>query len=295
MLEATSILPPYRQAAPRGSWPPPLGAIILGDGRSEQGLRYQMRPALERAPWCPPCLIVSPASATPAILSALHALRGHPAYLNEPADAADLGLLAAGAVRQRPMPAGGDLAAYVIRRTGRHGLHRLLSYLLSAATEPGAVRIGPERTVRDRMRRFGQFSPRCWRTVGKLARIAARNGESSVEVMAWHAGIEPRTLRGWSARYLGTGLHEFRERVGWEWVLEAALRTAEYVTPSADAAIRLAPSLQAVGRAAIPSTLRVGVTWRRSRAGRPPRSAAPGTASERPTGPTGQHPALVDD
>jgi hypothetical protein len=51
----------------------------------------------------------------------------------------------------------------------------------------------------------------------------------SLEVLAGRAGVEARTLRAWTRRYLGATLYEYRGRVGWEWILECALRTAGYV------------------------------------------------------------------
>jgi len=291
MTDTTYILPPYFRARPARLSSPPLGAIAIGDARSEHAVSMHLAPTVERAPWCVPCVIVSPLTVDPAILSALHALPGHPVFIREPSLADDLPVLAVSAVRRRSAPTGRQMADYVTQRTGRWGLTGLLTSMLSAAADPAAGARLPDRTARDRMRRFGSLTPRCWRTIGNLARIAAAVTDASVDVMAWRAGVGPRTLRSWSARYLRTTLQEFRIRVGWEWVLEAALRVGGYV--QAEVAASAAPD---TSRAGMPPSVRTGLTWRPVRPSRLSTTTAAGRpAAQDAAAVNGRHPTLVDD
>ena len=75
---------------------------------------------------------------------------------------------------------------------------------------------------------YGRYTARDWRALGRLAAHAAsgRLGERRM-----YAPISLRTVCEYARKYLGVPYHFLAERVGWEWVLEAALRTARYVAP----------------------------------------------------------------
>jgi hypothetical protein len=275
---------------------PPLGTIVLSSADSAQRIASELEPFLSRAPWCIPCLAITDATAAPDVLAAIHGLPGQPVFIREPPNPELLPTLALAAVRRRTPPAGRLLADYVARRIGWPALRSTLESLLSAAAEEPATSEVPVRTLRDRLRRLGPLTPRCWRTIGTLSRIAATASGSGVDTLAWRAGVCPRSLRTWSRRYLGLSLREFRVNAGWEWVVEAALRKAGYVEAPAAVAPRLelvaariapaasgsvapdravsaaAPALRPPGRAvlrALPSGLR--------RRGREPAGAAGNT------------------
>jgi hypothetical protein len=232
MHDVRVLAPPYRLEDRPVDGLPPLGAVVLAWTDSVQRLRAEVAAVLARAPWCVPVLVVDDGVAAPEMLSAIHDVPGQPAFIRDPLNGAVLPALVLSAVRSRRPPTGRELAEYVVRRTGRVALRSALETLLSpgpAARAEPTTRLGPARTVRDRLRRFGPLSPRCWRRVGTLARVPGMAPGDGVDVIAWRAGVCPRSLRVWCRRFLGISLRALRERVGWEWVMESALRLAGYV------------------------------------------------------------------
>jgi hypothetical protein len=223
------LVPPYRQVSWVADGPPPLGAIALASASSVEQVSGGLKPLLKRAPWCVPCLVTATETATPTVLAAIHELPGQPVFLPGPLPVAGSGPVVVGAVRARPVPGGARLADFVVRRTGRPDLRLDLAALLGGETGEFAIVPPPERTLRDRLRRFGSFGTLGWRAVGTLCRAAARSERGSVERIATGSGIGARTLRAWVRRYLQVSMAEFRARAGWEWAMEAALRAGGYV------------------------------------------------------------------
>src|SRR5688572_7385533 len=211
--------PPYRQIGWLTDTVPPLGAIVLCGATSAEAITGTLRPLLRRAPWCAPCLITGAETATPRVLVAIHELPGQPAFVPGPLSDEALRVETLTAIRARPIPGGARLADFVVRRTGRPDIRLELATLLGVeAVEPVASLL-PERTLRDRLRRFGTFGSHCWRAIGALCRGASKQDRRSVDRLAVSVGVGPRTLRTWVRRYLGVTMSEFRSRVGWEWVL----------------------------------------------------------------------------
>jgi hypothetical protein len=232
MVKPRLLAPPYQHDHALAE-PPPLGSIAIAVADSARRVAEELEPFLFRAPWCIPCLVISDATAAPDVLAAIHRLPGQPAFIREPPSRTLLPGLALAAARHRAPPTGAMLADYVARRTGCAALRSTLATLLAAAAEEPAASVVPVRTLRDRLRRLGPLTPRCWRTIGTLSRIAATASGSGVDGLAWRAGVCPRSLRSWSRRYLALSLREFRRYAGWEWVLEAALRKAGLVAEPA--------------------------------------------------------------
>lgn len=233
MPDVKVLVPPYASIAsvPRGA-PPPLGTIVICHAVSPTVVAGPFRVMLERAPWCAPCLVTGPTTGEPDVLAAIHELPGQMAFVSAAPNDDDLlverTLMAVGS---REQPSGGRLAEYVMRRTGRTEFRAELAMLLARGTGPSLVKSLPVRTLRGRLRRFGRLTGHGWKTVGTLCRLGAIVSDDPVEFLAWRAGVEPRTLRTWTRRFLDVTLQEFRKRVGWEWVLEGALRVAGYLTP----------------------------------------------------------------
>lgn len=86
----------------------------------------------------------------------------------------------------------------------------------------------PYRTLCRQLHRLGPLRPRDWRALARLVGIGLGTGRAGVD-LARDSGIDPRTLRHRLRRLLGIGTHEYRERVGWEWILETALRRHGYL------------------------------------------------------------------
>ncbi len=252
------LVPPYRQLVWQADGVPPLGSVTIVAADSAESVAGLLTPLLRRAPWCVPCLVTGSATATPRVLVAIHELPGQPAFVSGPVD--DRGLVGpvVDAVRSRPSPGGARLADYVVRRTERPDLRFELANLLAIEPPEPIVADLPERTLRDRLSRFGSFGSHCWRAVGSLARLATKQEGGSVEGLATSAGVGPRTLRSWVRRYLDVSMAEFRSRIGWEWVIERALRVGGYAeAPQWAKAFSLRPATASRATAATPPTLRV--------------------------------------
>ncbi len=228
MADTRILAPPYCGFGHHGEGPPPLGAVLVCMADTITLATGAFRFGLLRAPWAVPCLLTTTATSDPDVLTAIHELPGHVCFVRDPLDDGSLPSRIVGAVRGRSIPSEGRLTDYVIQRTGGVALRQELARAFALPSEKSGPRV-PERTLRDRLRRFGPLTASCWRSVGTLARLGARINDERVEILAWRAGVEARTLRNWTQRYLGVSLQDFRERVGWEWVVEAALRVAGYL------------------------------------------------------------------
>ncbi len=210
---------------------PPLGTIAVVEAESVEAIGGESAQLLRRAPWCTLCLVATAGTADPAVLSAIHSLPGQLCFTPGPIAVRQLTDRVTTAVRSRVVPGSGYLADYVVRRTGRAEIRAELALLMARPVDVPISEAIPGRTIRDRLRRFGPLTAHCWRAVGTLARVAATIDDASVDVLAWRAGVGVRTFRSWTRRYLGVSVRRFRARLGWEWVMEAALRHAGLVAP----------------------------------------------------------------
>ena len=73
---------------------------------------------------------------------------------------------------------------------------------------------------------YGEYTARDWRA---LARLCVHAQAGTVGHHHLRAPLPLRAALGYARKYLGIRYHVLAERVGWEWVLEGALRTAGYV------------------------------------------------------------------
>jgi len=243
MSPVNTLVPPYTEAQPWLGEPPPLGTIALCRADLASGVA-RFKALLEAAPWCLPCVITTPTTGDPEIMSGIYELVGQLAFVPDPLREELIPPLALAAAKTRPLPTGGMMADYVVQRTRNTELRLELATVLGPADPIPAEESLPERTLRDRLRRLGPLTVRCWRTVGTLARLAARMDTVPVEALAQRAGVEARTLRAWTMSYLRIKLRTFRCQVGWEWVLEAALRQAGVVQPGVSPARKQTPTVE---------------------------------------------------
>ena len=73
---------------------------------------------------------------------------------------------------------------------------------------------------------YGPYTARDWRAVGRLA-LHAVLGPCAEEQPP--AALPLRTATEYAKKYLAMSCHALAGWLGWEWVLEAALRTGGYV------------------------------------------------------------------
>ncbi len=135
------------------------------------------------------------------------------------------------AVARRPIPPLSILALWLEQRMGRPGLASTLGACFGASES----QLRPPRTLTRRIRAIGPLEVRDWRGLARLAQLAVTPGpwrHASLEITALDAGIDPRTLRRWLRLCTDLSWREFIGRVGWEWVLESALRRLDAVEQS---------------------------------------------------------------
>ncbi len=218
--------PPYRDFVGLIGQLPVLGAIVLTRLDGLYGLSPHLTELLERAPWTVPCIAIAPAAVSATALQSIWALPVQPGVL--------IGLDAAGkvtpadaiaAATSRPRPTVSQLVAYVVRRTNSIMLGQTLDQIWQPRVAFGGG--NAERTVRYRLRRLGHYGSHDWIRIQRLVQAKTEGAGAKVEEQAHLAGTEARTLRSWVARYLGMTLRTFRSTIGWEWILELALRRGD--------------------------------------------------------------------
>lgn len=90
--------------------------------------------------------------------------------------------------------------------------------------------------LRRRLGSRGAPSPQYWLNSFQLATYlfaAEHPVPRTLEQIAFDFDRAPRTVSAWCAKYLGCGWLEARSRLGWEWVIETAVRTVGPTTATA--------------------------------------------------------------
>jgi hypothetical protein len=221
--------PPYASFSYDATVIPTLGSVFTLDmSDAETGLEEAIL-WQSRAPWCPLVLILGSTFLSAGIielLSQLHGPMGFVSISQRPSPEIDEIL---NAVRARPTPTPSTVFSYVANRVGKASLRDLLTESLALAAEP---RCGPlpksVRRVSRQLRALGPLGIPDWNRLSKLALLSGLR-HVQVEELARLQGVEPRTFRAQVRRYTGVSPRSFREWVGWEWVVEAALRRWGYL------------------------------------------------------------------
>lgn len=191
----------------------PLGSILIWRPGHDANLSAASD-ALTSTPWCTLVVEIGQGIAMPdrnQIFDAVMSIACLPVFVESGDDPL-------AAVRNRRPPTTHEIARYVMRRPGYEELGAELAHL----SETDTTRL-PSRTLRDHFSRQSHFSPRHWRWVMELAQMKALPNESA-EALAGRHHLDVRTLRHRVRTCLDVSLSQFRELVGWEWRVEAALR-----------------------------------------------------------------------
>jgi hypothetical protein len=132
------------------------------------------------------------------------------------------------AVRRRPVPQATTIAQWVEARLRRPGS----ASVLAACCGEGGDALRPPRTLTRRVQALGPLEVRDWRGLARLAQLlAARSSRypTALETTAFDAEVDPRTLRRWLRLATDQSWSEAASWIGWEWVLESALRRYGYL------------------------------------------------------------------
>ena len=221
--------PPFMHVRRLGDGRPPLGAILLADLADRPATAEELRDIFSLAPWCPVCVLLHsgaerrrlPRSPRMCSVSSLAGGGGAASILS--------------AVRERPRPAPMELAEWLADRVKCAGIKTPLATLFGRAiTNSSRSTLGS--TWSDTpISALGTWSGSMWMEVARLADLAA-NREAMGRLLVRRNPAGAQAVQSISD-LLGATEDEFRERAGWEWVLEAAVRRSrepavETVSPS---------------------------------------------------------------
>ena len=221
--------PPYTLSVPLTHPRPPVGAILLAD--LSDGISALARAVVSSrdAPWCPLVPVLADRRIPAETLTTFEAVPGTWATLYS-SDFPHLPLVARAeaAVRRRPVPQATTIAQWVEARLRRSDT---ASVLAACFGESGDA-LRPPRTLTRRVQALGPLEVRDWRGLARLAQLLAASSPcftSSLETTAYEAEVDPRTLRRWLRLATDRSWPDAAARIGWEWVLESALRRFGYL------------------------------------------------------------------
>jgi hypothetical protein len=176
------------------------------------------------------------------------------------------------AVRDRPRPAPMEMAEWLADRVRCPGIRTPLATLFGRAMSSTTDRMGfgalwSETPIQP----LGTWPGTTWQEVARLADLAA-NRESMARLLGRRSPMSIQAVAS-MRDLLGATEEEFRERAGWEWVLEAAVRRSreEVEIASTVGALRVAAPADT-------SIIPLGVSneWPRPRVTDMPRQRAAG-------------------
>lgn len=125
------------------------------------------------------------------------------------------------AVRDRPRPAPVEFAEWLADRVRCPGIRAPLATAFGRAIANARPALGTTWTEAP-VTPLGSWPASTWQEVARLADLAA-NRESFARLLVRRNAVAVQTLAAIET-LLGATEDEFRERAGWEWVLEAAVR-----------------------------------------------------------------------
>ena len=208
--------PPFMHVRRLGEGRPPLGSILLADVADRPATAEELRSLFLLAPWCPVCVLLRspterrriPRSPRMCSVSSLDGGGGAASILS--------------AVRERPRPAPMEMAEWLAERAKCAALRAPLATLFGRAiTSTGRSGLGTtwsETTITP----LGNWPGSAWQEVARLADLAA-NREAMGRLLVRRNPAGAQALHA-IEEFLGASEDEFRERAGWEWVFEAAVR-----------------------------------------------------------------------
>lgn len=212
---------------------PALGSVSVAIGSSPLEALAVLAVVRTRWPWVPGCLVLTATDSRTEDCARL--IVPDPGALAYVAIGANRPLLAqnvARAVAARPSPTPHQMATFVCLRLGQASLFDpLLDQFSAEVNSAGCPR--STATYSRRFARHGPFTARDWRRISWLSHLLGSmghrsDGPGSLDPLGERSLLAARL----SERYLRVSSRTFWETIGWEWVLEGALRVAGYVPKS---------------------------------------------------------------
>jgi hypothetical protein len=224
---------PYGAAAssrsPENGTGLPLGSLVFASGDPTIAALAELTALCTRAPWAVPCfaLPAGQESLEPRLMLVTE-LRDR-LVLVPPWSAYQPDALAhvVTCARHRAPPASNVLARWVARRLRDRDIEAPLRHQFAEALQGRPA--GGDWSVASYSRLFSQYGPYTARDWRALARLCVHAQAGTLGDGDSCARLPLRAALAYARRYLGIGYQVLVQRVGWEWVLEGALRRARYV------------------------------------------------------------------
>jgi hypothetical protein len=237
-IELAVLTPPYNIAKRLdafGARSPtlPLGVIVHGTGRTALGVLGALTVVVRSCPWVVPCLTLpSGEELLEPLLDLVFEMR-HRIAVTRHRISGRSSVLAyvLAAVRQRTLPPSDVLAEYVSRRLHVPELGPALAEQFDQALAGGSNSAVRSVSTYSRLfARYGQYTARDWRAIARLAwHLGLRARRWSGEPEASPATLQNRAARRYARKFLSMPYSQAAQWLGWEWILERALRTGGYV------------------------------------------------------------------
>jgi hypothetical protein len=205
-----------------------LGSIVLAKGETTIAVLAELTALSYRAPWVVPCLAL-PArqDALEPLLLLVTELRDRLTVLTPARRGGDEMADVVASVRRRAAPTPTVLARWVARRLRARELEAPLRHQFEEGLGGAPAHGGRSVASYSRLfSQYGRYTARDWRA---LARLCVHSVAGANQDRRSGVSLPLRTASHYATRYLRVPYHVMTERLGWEWVLEAALRAGRYV------------------------------------------------------------------
>jgi len=207
----------------------PLGSIAIGMGDGGRiDVLAELTLAARRWPWAIPCVSVPWGNEMlERQLMLVSELRERIVVVRQSRQHdADQIEAAVGAVRRRSRPTARAVATWIARRLGKRELAPALESQFSEALEGTPASSHASVATYSRLfARHGPFTARDWRAVARLCVF----GEAKLPGWWTDDELSPRTAGLYARKYLQLPYGVVAGRLGWEWILERALRVGRYL------------------------------------------------------------------
>jgi hypothetical protein len=229
-----ALVPPYVSLSPLESVEEtgtlPLGIVVVGRGNEILGVLAALMQLGYSCPWAVPCLVLAlKHDPFEPLVALVGELRHRLVVVTRPDGSGRKGLIAAilRGARNRAQPAPAALARWVTHRLRDQALENPLTSQFEIGRHHATAPASPSVATYSRLfRRYGPYTARDWRAIARLCWHAQA---SAADADRRGMRLPLRTLMRYSAKYLQVSHHVISKRVGWEWLLEAALRAGGYV------------------------------------------------------------------
>jgi hypothetical protein len=193
-------------------------------------LQAELTLAVRRWPWAVPCVSVPWGNdILERHLMLVSELRERIVMVRRSREGdADQVEAAVGAVRRRPRPSARTIATWIARRLGKRELAPALESQFGEVLEgrPASTRASVA-TYSRLFGRYGPYTARDWRAIVRLCVFGV--GEPRLPGWWTDEELSPRTAGLYARKYLQMPFGSVAGRLGWEWILERALRVARYL------------------------------------------------------------------